>query len=240
MMKAKHMFFAALLGLAVAPDTPAQDSTVLKRLDGATGWLNSPPLSAAGLRGKVVLVDFWTYTCINWLRTLPYVRAWDEKYRDQGLVVIGAHTPEFEFEKNVANVRRAVSDMRVAYPVAIDSDYAVWRAFGNNYWPALYFIDAQGRVRYRHLGEGEYDRTERMIQQLLAEAGKGAAATGPRRRGRPRRRGGRGLGEPAVAGKLRRRRAHRKLRVAGGASRRHAARLRGAGAAAAQSMGAGG
>ena len=176
MMKAKHVFLAGLLGLAAALDAPAQDSAVLQRMSGATGWLNSPPLSAAELRGKVVLVDFWTYTCINWIRTLPYVRAWAEKYRDQGLVVIGAHTPEFEFEKNIDNVRRAVSDMRVAYPVALDSDYAVWRAFGNSAWPAVYLIDAQGRVRYRHLGEGEYDRTERMIQQLLAEAGRAAAA----------------------------------------------------------------
>jgi thiol-disulfide isomerase/thioredoxin len=174
-MKTKPLFFAALLGLAAAVDAPAQDSAVLKRMDGATGWLNSAPLGAAELRGKVVLVDFWTYTCINWIRQLPYVRAWAEKYGDQGLVVIGVHTPEFEFEKNVDNVRRAVHDMRVAYPVAIDSDYAVWRAFGNNAWPAIYLIDAQGRVRYRHLGEGEYDRTERMIQQLLAETGKAAA-----------------------------------------------------------------
>ncbi len=171
-MKTKQMFFAALLGLAAALDTPAQDSAVLQRMDGATGWLNSQPLTAADLRGKVVLVDFWTYTCINWIRTLPYVRAWADKYRDQGLVVIGVHTPEFEFEKNIDNVRRAVHDMRVAYPVAIDSDYAVWRAFGNNAWPAVYLVDAQGRVRYRHLGEGEYERTERMIQQLLAETGK--------------------------------------------------------------------
>ena len=175
-MRAKHMLLAALFGLAAAVDAPAQDSAVLMRMDGATGWLNSPPLSAAELRGKVVLVDFWTYTCINWLRTLPYVRAWAEKYRDQGLVVIGVHTPEFEFEKNTDNVRRAVHDMRVAYPVALDSDYAVWRAFGNTAWPAVYLIDAQGRVRYRHLGEEEYERTERMIQELLAEAGKAPAA----------------------------------------------------------------
>jgi thiol-disulfide isomerase/thioredoxin len=176
-MKTRQMFLAALLGLAVTLAAPAQDSTVLKRMDGATGWLNSAPLGATELRGKVVLVDFWTYTCINWIRQLPYVRAWAEKYRDQGMVVIGVHTPEFEFEKNIENVRRAVHDMRVVYPVAIDSDYAVWRAFGNNAWPAIYLIDAQGRVRYRHLGEGEYHRTERMIQQLLAESGKAAAGT---------------------------------------------------------------
>jgi len=143
-------------------------------LGGATAWLNSPPLTPEGLRGKVVLVDIWTYTCINWLRTLPYVRAWAAKYKDQGLVVIGVHTPEFQFEKDLDNVRRAVKDMRVAYPVAIDSDYAVWRAFNNSAWPAVYLIDAQGRVRYRHFGEGEYERTEQTIQQLLAEAGNGA------------------------------------------------------------------
>ncbi len=113
-------------------------------LNGATGWLNSPPLTTDGLRGKVVLVDFWTYTCINWLRTEPYVRAWAEKYKDQGLVVIGVHTPEFAFEHDAGNVRRAVKDMRIDYPVAIDSDYAIWNAFKNEYWPALYFVDAQG------------------------------------------------------------------------------------------------
>ena len=145
----------------------------LPSFNGANEWLNSPPLTAAGLRGKVVLVDFWTYTCINWLRTLPYVRAWAEKYKDQGLVVIGVHTPEFAFEKNVDNVRRAVKDLRVDYPVAIDSDYAVWRAFNNHYWPALYFVDAQGHIRHHHFGEGGYERSEMILQQLLAEAGMG-------------------------------------------------------------------
>jgi len=140
-------------------------------LSGATGWLNSPPLTPAGLRGKVVVVDIWTYTCINWLRTLPYVRAWAEKYKDQGLVVIGVHTPEFAFEKNVDNVRRAAKDMGVDYPIAIDSDYAIWRAFKNSYWPALYVVDAQGRVRHHHFGEGEYEQTEMVIQQLLFDAG---------------------------------------------------------------------
>jgi thiol-disulfide isomerase/thioredoxin len=140
-------------------------------LGGALEWLNSPPLAPAGLRGKVVLVDFWTYTCINWLRTLPYVRAWAEKYKAQGLVVIGVHTPEFAFEHNVDNVRRAATDMRIDYPIAIDSDYAVWRAFNNEYWPALYFIDAQGNIRHHHFGEGEYEQSERVIQQLLAETG---------------------------------------------------------------------
>jgi len=145
----------------------------LASLERANEWLNSPPLTASALRGKVVLIDFWTYTCINWLRTLPYVRAWDEKYKDQGLVVIGVHAPEFEFEKNVDNVRRATKDMRVDYPVAIDSDHAIWRAFRNEYWPALYFVDAQGHVRHHQFGEGEYERSERIIQQLLAEAGAG-------------------------------------------------------------------
>ncbi len=139
----------------------------------ATEWLNSPPLTAAGLRGKVVLIDFWTYTCINWLRSLPYVRAWAEKYKDQGLVVIGVHAPEFAFEKNVDNVRRAAEDMRVDYPIAIDNDYAIWRAFKNQYWPALYFVDAQGHIRHHQFGEGEYAQSETIIQQLLAEAGSG-------------------------------------------------------------------
>ena len=142
-------------------------------LGGATGWLNSQPLTTAGLRGKVVLIDFWTYTCINWLRTLPYVRAWAEKYQDQGLVVIGVHSPEFAFEKNLDNVRRAAKDLRVTYPIAIDSDHAIWRAFKNEYWPALYFVDAQGRIRHHHFGEGEYEQSEKIIKQLLAEAGSG-------------------------------------------------------------------
>ena len=143
----------------------------LPSFDGATGWLNSPPLTPPGMRGKVVLVNFWTYTCINWLRQLPYVRAWAGKYAGQGLVVIGVHTPEFGFEHNGDNVRRAAQDMRVDYPVAIDNDYAVWGAFGNHYWPALYFADAQGRIRHHHFGEGEYQQSEMVIQQLLAEAG---------------------------------------------------------------------
>ena len=146
----------------------------LPSFGGATGWLNSEPLTAAGLHGKVVLVDFWTYTCINWLRTLPYVRAWGEKYKNQGLVVIGVHTPEFPFEKNVDNVRQAAKDMRVDYPIAIDNDYAIWRAFNNEYWPALYFVDAQGRIRHHEFGEGNYDQSEMIIQRLVHEAGVGA------------------------------------------------------------------
>jgi thiol-disulfide isomerase/thioredoxin len=140
----------------------------LPSLGGAVEWLNSPPLAAADLRGKVVVVEFWTYSCINWLRTMPYVRAWAEKYKAQGLVVIGVHTPEFDFEKNVANVRRAARDMKVDFPIAIDSDHVVWRAFDNEYWPALYFIDAKGRIRHHHFGEGDYEGSERVIQQLLA------------------------------------------------------------------------
>ncbi|HZC55052.1 MAG TPA: cytochrome c biogenesis protein DipZ [Xanthobacteraceae bacterium] len=140
-------------------------------LAGATDWLNSPPLTPAGLKGKVVLIDFWTYSCINCLRTIPYVRAWAEKYKDHGLVVIGVHTPEFAFERNVANVRMAVSDLKIGYPVAIDNDYKIWRAFDNEYWPAHYFIDARGRMRYHHFGEGQYDESERVIRSLLAEAG---------------------------------------------------------------------
>jgi thiol-disulfide isomerase/thioredoxin len=145
----------------------------LPSLGGATEWLNSQPLTAAGLRGKVLLVDFWTYSCINWRRSVPYVRAWAEKYKNQGLVVIGVHAPEFAFEKNVTNVRRAAKDINVDYPIAIDNDYAIWRAFKNEYWPALYFVDAQGHIRHHQFGEGEYEQSERIIQQLLAEAGIG-------------------------------------------------------------------
>jgi cytochrome c biogenesis protein CcdA/thiol-disulfide isomerase/thioredoxin len=144
---------------------------VMPPLSGATTWINSPPLTREQLRGKVVVVDFWTYSCINCLRALPYVRAWAEKYKDQGLVVIGVHTPEFAFEKSEANVREAVARLGVAYPVAMDNDFAVWRAFKNQYWPAHYFIDAQGRIRHHHFGEGDYDGSERVIQQLLKEAG---------------------------------------------------------------------
>jgi len=148
------------------------DEGALPDLSGAVQWLNSPPLSAQALRGKVVLVDFWTYSCINCLRALPYVRAWAERYKDQGLVVIGVHAPEFAFEKSIANVKKAVSDLGIAYPVAIDNDYAIWKAFNNEYWPAHYFVDAQGRIRHHHFGEGDYEGSERVIQQLLAEAGK--------------------------------------------------------------------
>jgi thiol-disulfide isomerase/thioredoxin len=142
----------------------------LPSFSGATAWLNSPPLSAESLRGNVALINFCTYTCINWLRSLPYVRAWAEKYKDHGLVVIGVHTPEFPFEHDLENVRQAARDMRIEYPIMIDNDYAIWSAFNNQYWPALYFVDTQGRIRHHHFGEGEYEQSEMILQQLRAEA----------------------------------------------------------------------
>lgn len=145
---------------------------------GATGWLNSEPLTETDLSGRVVLVQFWTYTCINWLRTLPYVREWAEKYRDHGLVTVGVHTPEFEFEKDLANVRRAANDLRIEYPIAIDSDYAVWHDFSNHYWPAMYLADAEGTLRHHHFGEGGYEQSEHVIQQLLASAGSHGVGNG--------------------------------------------------------------
>src|SRR5829696_9109118 len=145
--------------------------TELPEFSGATTWLNSEPLTPAGLRGKVVLVEFCTYSCVNWLRTVPYVRAWADRYRDNGLVVIGAHTPEFEFEHDVEKIRSALEEMGVRFPIVVDNDYAVWRAFDNNYWPALYFTDAEGRLRHHHFGEEDYERSEQVIQQLLNEAG---------------------------------------------------------------------
>jgi cytochrome c biogenesis protein CcdA/thiol-disulfide isomerase/thioredoxin len=150
----------------------------LPSLSGAVAWLNSPPLSTEDLRGKVVLVDFWTYSCINCLRSLPYIRSWAEKYKDQGLVVIGVHAPEFAFEKSIDNVRRATKDLKIDYPIAIDNDYVIWRAFNNQYWPAHYFIDAAGRIRHHHFGEGEYDHSEQVIQQLLAETGRNVVPAG--------------------------------------------------------------
>ncbi len=171
-MKANKLLLATRHPAAV----PLPFEGELPSLSGATAWLNSPPRSAADLRGKVVLIDFWTYTCINWLPTLPYVRAWAEKYREHGVVVIGVHAPEFPFEHDLENVRRAARDMRVAYPIAIDNDYAIWHAFTNHYWPALYLVDAQGHIRSHHFGEGAYELSEMMIQQLLAEASIGGIA----------------------------------------------------------------
>jgi thiol-disulfide isomerase/thioredoxin len=156
----------------------------LPDLSGATTWLNSPPLSPQALRGKVVLVDFWTFACINCQRALPHVRTWAEKYKDQGLVVIGVHSPEFAFEHDIENVKRAVRKLDLPFPIAIDNSFAIWRAFSNQYWPAHYFIDAQGRIRFHHFGEGEYERSEQVIRQLLDEArhssSGGADAGGPK------------------------------------------------------------
>jgi len=147
----------------------------LPGFDGASGWLNSEPLTVEDLRGKIVLVDFWTYTCINWLRTLGYLRAWARRYAEQDVVVIGVHTPEFPFEHDVGNVRREAEHSQVDYPVALDNDYAVWNAFDNRYWPALYIADAEGRIRHHQFGEGGYEESERVVQRLLSEAGRDAA-----------------------------------------------------------------
>jgi cytochrome c biogenesis protein CcdA/thiol-disulfide isomerase/thioredoxin len=156
------MMSSTASGAASGPQT-------LPDLSGAVAWLNSPPLNRDALKGKVVLVDFWTYSCINCLRTLPFIRAWAEKYKDSGLVVIGVHTPEFAFEKDADNVRRAVRELNVTYPVALDNDYKIWKAFSNSYWPADYLIDSAGKIRYHHFGEGKYDELERQIQELLKE-----------------------------------------------------------------------
>ena len=188
-MKAKQFFFPGShpAGVAPPPEVVKVDDQLMQQLKaraaklpiegelasfaGATGWLNSDPSSPADLRGKVVLVDFWTFTCVNWLRTFPYVRAWAEKYGDKGLVVIGVHTPEFPFEGDIDNVRKQAKALGVGYPIAVDTSYGVWRAFDNNYWPALYLADAQGRIRAHHFGEGAYEMSEMILQQLLADAG---------------------------------------------------------------------
>src|SRR5215470_16222848 len=164
------------LGSAYGQSAPP---AALPVLESATAWLNSPPLPAAALRGKVVLVNFCTYTCINWLRSLPYVRAWASRYEKGGLVVIGVHAPEFSFEKDLENVRRALKDLAVPYPIAVDNDHAIWRAFENQYWPALYLVDADGRLRHHRFGEGEYQQSERAIQRLLVEAGRGGIPSEP-------------------------------------------------------------
>ena len=163
-MDGPAMMKGGAMTMAGKPEAEAEGKLppegVMPPLSGAVEWLNSPPLTREGLKGKVVLIDFWTYSCINCLRSIPYVRAWAEKYKDQGLVVIGVHTPEFAFEKSAANVKNAVADLKIGYPVAIDSNYAIWRAFGNQYWPAHYFIDAEGRIRHHHFGEGDYEESE--------------------------------------------------------------------------------
>jgi thiol-disulfide isomerase/thioredoxin len=185
-MRAHEILLGALLGGAAAGSAAGAavvPETRMPSLDGATAWINTPPLSPQRLRGKVVLVDFWTFTCINWLRTLPWLRTWQQKYAEQGLVIVGVHSPEFEFEQDLANVRRAVKDLDVGFPVAVDSNHEIWHAFANQYWPALYFVDAEGRVRHHQFGEGDYERAEEIIQQLLLEArgaGKWQAIREPR------------------------------------------------------------
>src|SRR5271170_2449036 len=174
------------VAFAKANDAPTTPSVTVKldnegpfpSLDGAVKWLNSPPLTREGLKGKVVLIDFWTYSCINCLRSVPYVEAWWEKYKNDGLVVIGVHTPEFAFEKDPANVTKSLADLKITYPVAVDSDYAIWKAFNNQYWPAHYFIDANGTIRYHHFGEGNYAESEEVIQQLLREKNSGLKTDG--------------------------------------------------------------
>ena len=169
---------ASVLAASVADTQPAlDDEGPFPDLSGAVAWLNSPPLSSKSLKGKVVLIDFWTYSCINCLRALPYVEGWAEKYKDAGLVVIGVHTPEFAFEKERNNVEKAVRDLKVSYPVAIDSDYRIWKAFNNEYWPAHYFIDGKGRIRYHHFGEGDYDESAQVIRELLKQNGAQLAAS---------------------------------------------------------------
>jgi cytochrome c biogenesis protein CcdA/thiol-disulfide isomerase/thioredoxin len=174
----------AMSGPSMMRAKPAGESQALPvegvapSLDGAVEWLNSKPLTTGQLKGKVVVVDFWTYSCINCLRAIPYVRAWAEKYRDHGLVVIGVHAPEFAFERNVDNIKKAIATLGIGYPVAVDNEYKIWRAFDNEYWPAHYFIDAKGQIRHHHFGEGDYDESEQVIQQLLTEAGDKSVPTG--------------------------------------------------------------
>jgi thiol-disulfide isomerase/thioredoxin len=180
-MSIKRLLFASIpavimggtiLALAVGTETPAwSGKREIHALDDAQQWLNSPPLTAESLKGKVVLISFWTYSCVNWIRTQPYLRAWAEKYKDQGLVVVGVHAPEFGFEKNLENVKWAVDALGVDYPVVIDNDFSIWNAFGNQYWPAFFFIDAENRIRHEKFGEGDYEQSERVLRQLLTEAG---------------------------------------------------------------------
>jgi thiol-disulfide isomerase/thioredoxin len=171
----RRSFLSAAATLSAASKTLSKSNLPIEgdfpALNRATGWLNSPPLTPAGLRGKVVLVNFWTYSCINWIRSFPYVRAWAAKYKDDGLVVLGVHSPEFEFEKDIENVKQAVQDRGIDFPVAIDNNHAIWRAFSNSAWPALYFIDERGRIRHHYFGEGQYERSEAVIQSLLHKQG---------------------------------------------------------------------
>ena len=190
MIATKRLFLTSMLAGAIGPAVkavglepqrtlPLPVEGTFPSLAGATTWLGSPPLTPNGLLGKVVLIDFWTYSCINWLRTVPAVRAWNDAYRRHGLIVLGVHTPEFDFERDLDNVRHAISAMHVDWPVAVDSDAAIWRAFGNEYWPALYIVDAQGRIRHHHHGEGDEEGSERAIRQLLAEAGASDLGSAP-------------------------------------------------------------
>jgi thiol-disulfide isomerase/thioredoxin len=172
----RHFIGGAAMTIAAARLSTIASAKVrseLSPLDLATTWLNSPPLTDAEFQGKVALIEFWTYTCINWRRQLPYVRAWADKYKEHGLVVVGVHSPEFSFEKNIDNIRWAAKDMRIGYPIAVDSDHAIWKGFANEYWPALYFVDVKGRIRHHQFGEGAYEQSEKVIQKLLAEAGRG-------------------------------------------------------------------
>jgi thiol-disulfide isomerase/thioredoxin len=180
----RSMFLNGVAMATLAAPSPVTATTQhvegeLPSLGGATTWLNSAPLTAADLRGKIALINFWTLTCIYWLRSLPYVRAWAKKYQEQGLVVIGVHTPEFAFEQDIGNVRRAAKDLNIDYPIAVDNRYAIWHAFNNRYWPALYFVDAQGSIRHHQFGEGDYERSEKVIERLLAEAGRGGIGHKP-------------------------------------------------------------
>jgi thiol-disulfide isomerase/thioredoxin len=167
----RNVRFLTRILAALSLSAVALGADSMPPVGGATAWLNVPTQSAPDLRGKVMVVQFWTYTCVNWRRTLPYMRAWSAKYRDQNLVVVGVHTPEFDFEGNADNVRTALKEMHIDYPIAVDSQHAIWDAFHNVYWPALYLIDSRGKIRYRHFGEGEYAHTEREIQKLLSESG---------------------------------------------------------------------
>lgn len=191
--------------IATTPELVLPVEGQVPELSGATAWLNSSPLTTQSLLGKVVLIDFWTFACINCQRAIPHVRAWAERYKDQGLIVIGVHAPEFAFERKADNVKRAVADLGLTFPIAIDNDFAIWRAFSNQYWPANYFVDAQGRIRFHHFGEGEYEKSEQVIRQLLAEARSGAGKSVAIAQPAPAE--GRGLQPPAppvtiqVAGK---------------------------------------
>src|SRR5215203_548332 len=173
------LLLAMVLGVAATRHREPEEKAAGPSFTGATGWLNTQPLTLAGLRGKVVLIDFWTFTCINWRRALPYIREWASKYKGQGLVVIGVHTPEFSFEHTRENVSKAIQDMNIGYPVATDNNFDIWRSFQNQYWPALYLIDISGKLRYQKFGEGDYANTELQIQKLLKEASTGNISVNP-------------------------------------------------------------